>query len=114
MPKAILAGAGYYSNVSEAIIGYGDLKKIVIGQYITSPVKSQCQKMWNIEFHFGGWRWKSIKKNLFTYSGRTQKPNVQVVFAGEIIDPENYIVTYSDKNSVNVGTYTVTVKMILI
>lgn len=53
----------------------------------------------------------TMDANQFTYNGRTQKPGIQVSYDGEIIPPEKYVVTYSDKNSVNAGTYTVTVKM---
>lgn len=47
----------------------------------------------------------------FVYNGEVQKPEVQVIYKEEAVDPDKYTVTYSDENSENAGTYTVTIMM---
>ena len=52
----------------------------------------------------------SLSKTAFTYSGKVQKPTVKVVGSdGKTIASSNYTVSYSNKNSKNVGEFTVTI-----
>ena len=53
----------------------------------------------------------TLDAETFVYNGSVQKPEVQVAYAGETLDPGSYSVTCSDENSTNAGEYTVTVKM---
>ena len=45
------------------------------------------------------------------YNGEVQKPEVQMIYKEEAVDPDKYTVIYSDENSENAGTYTVTIMM---
>ena len=47
----------------------------------------------------------------FVYNGEVQKPEVQMIYKEEAVDPDKYTVIYSDENSENAGTYTVTIMM---
>ena len=53
----------------------------------------------------------TLSAESFVYNGKVQKPDVTVSYEGETIDPDYYTVTYSDENSTEAGTYTVTVRM---
>ena len=53
----------------------------------------------------------SLSAESFEYNGSVQKPEVEVRYAGELVGPDNYSVTYSDENSTDAGTYTVSVRM---
>lgn len=52
----------------------------------------------------------TLSNESFTENGKVQKPSVTVKDSkGNVIDPSNYAVSYSNENSTNPGTYTVTV-----
>ena len=52
----------------------------------------------------------TLSKNKFTYNKKVQKPTVKVVGSdGKEISSSNYNISYSNKNSKNVGEYTITI-----
>ena len=51
-----------------------------------------------------------LSQTAFTYNGKVQKPTVKTVGGMELVEGTDYTVTYSDKSSRAVGSYTVTVK----
>ena len=51
-----------------------------------------------------------LEKTSYTYNGKVQKPAVKSVMAGDkVLSKADYSVTYSNRNSKDAGTYTVTV-----
>ena len=55
----------------------------------------------------------TLSKTIFTYNKKVQKPIIIIKdSAGNIIDSSNYKVTYSNKNSKNIGEYKITVTFI--
>ena len=53
----------------------------------------------------------TISGDTYTYNGKVQKPEVQVSYAGEAVDQDSYVVTYSNASSTKAGTYTLTISM---
>ena len=55
----------------------------------------------------------TIDKDNFTYNGTVQRPNVSVIDSrGNVISADNYTVSYSNSNSKEVGSYSLTVSLI--
>ncbi|MBQ9060874.1 MAG: hypothetical protein IJ128_07010, partial [Firmicutes bacterium] len=53
----------------------------------------------------------TISADTFTYNGRVQKPEVEVKYGAETVEPSQYTVAWSNEESTGAGTYTVTVTM---
>ena len=50
-----------------------------------------------------------LSKKAFTYNGKVQKPSVETIKGMEVEDGKDYVVAWSNANSKNAGTYTMTI-----